>query len=148
MKHRKEMSLLFLAVFIDLVGFGMVIPILPFAAEQYGADGFTLGIFVASFSLMQFIFSPIWGNLSDKIGRRPVIIIGLFGSVLSFLVFGLSTSLAMLFASRILSGIFTAATLPTAQAYMADITEEKDRARAFGLIGMAFGLGFIFGPAI
>ncbi len=148
MKHRKEMSLLFLAVFIDLVGFGMVIPILPFAAEQYGADGFMLGIFVASFSLMQFIFSPIWGNLSDRIGRRPVIIIGLFGSVLSFLVFGLSTSLAMLFASRILSGIFTAATLPTAQAYMADITEEKDRAKAFGLLGMAFGLGFIFGPAL
>ncbi len=148
MQNKKQLSLLFLAIFIDLVGFGMVIPILPFAAERFGADGFMLGIFVASFSLMQFIFSPFWGTLSDKIGRRPVILIGLLGGSVSFLVFGLSQNLELLFISRILSGIFTAATLPTVQAYIADLTAEKDRARGFGFINMAFGLGFIFGPAI
>jgi MFS family permease len=129
MKNKKQIALIFLAVFIDLVGFGMVIPVLPFAAEHYGADGFTLGIFVASFSLMQFLFSPLWGMLSDKMGRRPIILVGLLGSSISFLVFGLSTSLLMLFASRILSGIFTAATLPSVQAYMSDITSDKDRAK-------------------
>ncbi len=148
MQNKRQLSLLFLAIFIDLVGFGMVIPILPFAAERFGADGFMLGIFVASFSLMQFLFSPIWGTLSDKIGRRPVILTGLLGGSVSFLVFGLSQNLELLFISRILSGIFTAATLPTVQAYIADLTEEKDRARGFGFINMAFGLGFIFGPAI
>ena len=148
MQNKRQLSLLFLAIFIDLVGFGMVIPILPFAAEHYGADGLMLGIFVASFSLMQFLFSPIWGALSDKIGRRPVILVGLLGGSVSFLVFGLSTSLEMLFFSRILSGIFTAATLPTVHAYIADLTDDKDRVRGFGLINMAFGLGFIFGPAI
>ena len=145
MQNKKQVSLIFLAIFIDMIGFGIVIPILPFAAENFGADGFMLGIFVASFSLMQFIFSPLWGMLSDKVGRRPVILVGLLGSSLSFLVFGLSTNLFVLFASRILSGIFTAATLPTVQAYMADITSDKDRAKGFGLIGMAFGLGFGLG---
>lgn len=148
MKHKRQVALVLLAMFIDLVGFGMVIPILPFAAERFGADGFMLGIFVASFSLMQFLFAPVWGMLSDKVGRRPVILIGLLGGSISFLVFGLSTSLLMLFLSRVLSGIFTAATLPSVQAYMADITSDKDRARGFGLLGMAFGLGFVFGPAI
>lgn len=144
----KRMLLILLAIFIDLVGFGIVIPILPFAAERFGADGFTLGLFVASFSLMQFLFAPLWGSLSDKVGRRPVMLIGLLGGGASFFVFGLSTNLLMLFVSRLLSGVFTAATLPTAQAYMADITPPEQRARGFGLIGMAFGFGFIFGPAI
>jgi len=141
----KRLFLILLAIFIDLVGFGIVIPILPFAAEQFGADGFTLGLFVASFSLMQFLFAPLWGNMSDKVGRRPVMLIGLLGSCISFLVFGLATNLLILFVSRLLSGIFTAATLPTGQAYMADITPPEQRAKGFGLIGMAFGLGFIFG---
>lgn len=148
MKNKKPMLLLFLAVFIDLIGFGIIIPVLPFVAENFGANGFVLGIFVASFSLMQFIFAPFWGMLSDKVGRRPVMLIGILGTAISFIIFGLSTSLLMLFISRILNGAFTAASLPTAQAYIADITEPKDRAKAFGYLGVAFGLGFAFGPAL
>lgn len=148
MSNRKQMFLLFLAVFIDLVGFGIVIPILPFVAEKFGADSFTLGLFVASFSLMQFIFSPFWGMLSDKIGRRPVMLIGIAGTAISFFIFGLADSLLVLFISRVMQGIFTSASLPTAQAYIADITEPKDRAKYFGYLGMAFGLGFALGPAL
>ncbi len=148
MKNKRQMGLLFLAVFIDMVGFGMIVPVLPFIAENFGADGLMLGLLVASFSLMQFVFAPFWGMLSDKMGRRPVLLIGILGTSLSFLILGISQDLLLLFASRMLSGIFTAASLPTAQAYVADITEPKDRAKNYGLLGMAFGIGFAFGPAL
>lgn len=140
-------SIVFITVFIDLLGFGIIIPLMPFYAETFGANALTVGLLNTSFSLMQFLFAPFWGRLSDRIGRRPVILIGLFGSAVSYLLFGLATSLTLLFAARIAAGI-AGANIPTAQAYMADITTPENRARGMGIVGAAFGLGFIFGPAI
>jgi DHA1 family tetracycline resistance protein-like MFS transporter len=138
---------LFLTVFIHLVGFGLLLPLLPYYAETYGANGLAVGLLNTSFSLMQFFFSPIWGRLSDRIGRRPVILGSLIVTAVSYAVFGLSTSLPMLFASRILAGI-AGAVIPTTQAYIADTTTRAERTKGMGLVGAAFGLGFIFGPAI
>lgn len=143
-----KLAILFLTIFIDLLGFGLIIPALPFYAESFGASFITIGLLSASYSLMHFLFSPLWGRLSDQIGRRPVMLIGLAGSALAFLMFGLAKTLPMLFAARILAGILSSATLPTAQAYIADSTTIEDRAKGMGLIGAAFGLGFIFGPAV
>jgi MFS transporter, DHA1 family, tetracycline resistance protein len=140
-------AIVFVTVFIDLLGFGIIIPLMPFYAETFGATALTVGLLSTSFSLMQFLFAPFWGRLSDRIGRRPVILIGLFGSAVSYLLFGLATSLTLLFAARIAAGI-AGANIPTAQAYMADVTTPANRARGMGLVGAAFGLGFIFGPAI
>ncbi|MFX1537208.1 MAG: MFS transporter [Promethearchaeota archaeon] len=147
------LGVLFLAVFIDLLGFGIVIPLLPFWAESLGASPFIYGILVASYSAMQFIFAPLWGRISDSRGRRPVILVGLTGTIIGFGLLALTAlvftdSLLMLLISRLIGGIFTAATLPTSQAYIADTTTGKDRAKGFGLIGAAFGLGFAIGPAI
>jgi len=139
--------IVFLTVFIDLLGFGIIIPLLPFYAESFGATAFTVASLATSFSLMQFIFAPIWGRWSDRIGRRPIILMGLFGSFVSYLVFGLAGSLILLFGSRIFAGI-AGANIPTAQAVVADVTTPENRAKGMGLIGAAFGLGFIFGPAI
>lgn len=143
-----KLAILFLTIFIDLLGFGLIIPALPFYAESFGASFITIGLLSASYSLMHFLFSPLWGRLSDRIGRRPVMLVGLAGSALAFLMFGLSSTLVMLFAARILAGILSSATLPTAQAYIADTTSLEDRAKGMGLIGAAFGMGFIFGPAL
>jgi multidrug resistance protein len=140
-------TIVFLTVFIDLLGFGIIIPLLPFYAETFGASALMVGLLNTSFSLMQFLFAPFWGRLSDRIGRRPVILIGLAGSGVSYLLFGLATSLTLLFAARIAAGI-AGANIPTAQAYMADVTTPENRAKGMGLVGAAFGLGFIFGPAI
>ncbi len=137
----------FVTVFIDLLGFGIIIPLLPFYAETFGATGFTIGLLATSFSLMQFIFAPIWGRLSDRIGRRPIILLGLLGSCLSYLAFGLASTLPSLFMARIFAGI-AGANIPTAQAVVADLTRPENRAKGMGLVGAAFGLGFIFGPAI
>ncbi|HWI16909.1 MAG TPA: MFS transporter [Vicinamibacterales bacterium] len=138
---------IFVTVFIDLLGFGIIIPLLPFYAESFGASAFTIGLLGTSFSLMQFLFSPIWGRWSDKIGRKPIILVGLMGSCLSYLALALSTSLALVFVARIVGGI-AGANIPTAQAYIADVTTPENRARGMGMVGAAFGLGFIFGPAI
>ena len=137
----------FVTVFIDLLGFGIVIPLLPFYAERFGATAFTVGMLATSFSLMQFIFAPLWGRLSDRVGRRPIILIGLLGSSLAYLAFGLASTLTALFAARVFAGI-AGANIPTAQAVMADLTDPENRAKGMGLFGAAFGLGFIFGPAI
>ncbi len=142
-----SLSIIFLTVFIDLLGFGIIIPLLPFYAESFGATAFMVGLLSTSFSLMQFAFSPIWGRWSDKIGRRPIILIGLAGSGLSYVALALADSLALVFAARILGGI-AGANIPTAQAYIADVTTPENRAKGMGLIGAAFGMGFIFGPAI
>ena len=139
--------IIFITVFIDLLGFGIIIPLLPFYAESFGASALTIGLLGTSFSLMQFVFSPIWGRWSDKIGRKPIILLGLMGSCLSYLTLALATSLPMLFVARIIGGI-AGANIPTAQAYIADVTTPENRAKGMGMVGAAFGLGFIFGPAI
>jgi DHA1 family tetracycline resistance protein-like MFS transporter len=139
--------IILVTVFIDLLGFGIIIPLLPFYAESFGASAFTIGLLGTSFSLMQFLFSPVWGRWSDRIGRKPIILVGLMGSCLSYLGLALSTSLTFLFIARIVGGI-AGANIPTAQAYIADVTTPENRARGMGMVGAAFGLGFIFGPAI
>jgi multidrug resistance protein len=139
--------IVFVTVFIDLLGFGIIIPLLPFYAETFGATAFTVGLLATSFSLMQFIFAPIWGRVSDRVGRRPIILLGLIGSCLSYFGFGMASTLTALFAARIFAGI-AGANIPTAQAVVADLTTPENRAKGMGLVGAAFGLGFIFGPAI
>jgi MFS family permease len=143
---------IFLTVFIDLLGFGMVLPLLPIYADQFTVDpaGWQLGLLMASFSAMQFLFAPLWGRLSDHVGRRPVILLGLLASVVFYTLFGIATvwqSLPLLFVSRIGAGI-AGATIPTAQAYIADVTSLQHRSRGMAIIGMAFGLGFTFGPLL
>ncbi|HEV7682411.1 MAG TPA: MFS transporter [Pyrinomonadaceae bacterium] len=146
---RSPLVVIFTTVFIDLVGFGIVIPVLPFYAEgtQFGATPRTVGLLFASYSAMQLIFSPVLGRLSDKHGRRPVLLISIIGTGIGFLILGFATTLWMLFVGRILDGI-TGGNISTAQAYIADITTKENRAKGMGLIGAAFGLGFVFGPAI
>jgi DHA1 family tetracycline resistance protein-like MFS transporter len=146
---RSPLVVIFTTVFIDLVGFGIVIPVLPFYAEgsRFNATPRTVGLLFASYSVMQLIFSPILGRLSDKYGRRPVLLISIIGTGIGFLILGFATTLWMLFVGRILDGI-TGGNISTAQAYIADITTKEDRAKGMGLIGAAFGLGFVFGPAI
>jgi multidrug resistance protein len=139
--------IIFITVFIDLLGFGIIIPLLPFYAESFGASAFAIGLLGTSFSLMQFLFSPIWGRWSDRVGRKPIILVGLLGSCLSYVTMALAGSLALLFVARIVGGI-AGANIPTAQAYIADVTTPENRAKGMGMVGAAFGLGFIFGPAI
>src|SRR5688572_8498555 len=138
---------LFLTVFIDLLGFGIAVPVLAFCAKQYGASGATLGWILGSFSLMQFFFSPMWGRLSDCIGRRPVIVISLCGLVIGFLTFAFASSVAALFAARIISGI-ASASIPAAQAYISDSTDDTNRAKGMATLHLAFGLGLVLGPPI
>lgn len=147
------LAIIFLTVFIDLVGFGIVLPLLPIYSQKFGASGFLIGLIMASYSLMQFIFAPIWGRLSDRIGRRPVLLVSTAYAALSYTVFAAAAgmegtvALAILLGSRVIAGV-CGANITVAQAYIADITTREDRSRKMGLIGMAFGLGFIFGPAI
>ena len=146
---RSPLLVIFITVFIDLVGFGIVIPVLPYYAEgtRFGATPRGVGLLFASYSVMQFIFSPVLGRLSDKYGRRPVLLISLLGTSLGFFVMGFATTLWMLFLGRIIDGI-SGGNISTAQAYIADVTTPENRAKGMGLIGAAFGLGFVFGPAI
>lgn len=143
----RPLTILFLTVFLDLVGFGIVIPLLPLYAEEFGASPVAVTWLVAVYSLMQFAVAPWWGQLSDRRGRRPILLIGLFGSGASYLMFGLAGTLGGLFLARILAGVM-GANVGVAQAYIADVTSPRERARGMGMIGAAFGLGFIFGPVI
>src|ERR1700741_879763 len=147
--RRSPLIVIFTTVFIDLVGFGIVIPVLPFYAEgtAFNATPRTVGFLFASYSIMQLIFSPILGRLSDKHGRRPVLFLSIIGTGIGFLILGFAKTIWLLFAGRILDGI-TGGNISTAQAYIADITTKENRAKGMGMIGAAFGLGFIFGPAI
>jgi len=144
---RVRMSILFLTVFVDLIGFGIILPLLPFYADRFGASGTVIGGLVVSYSLAQLLFAPLWGRLSDRFGRRPILIVGLLGSAVSYLLFAYANSLSALFLSRVMAGI-GGANIPVAQAYVADITPPERRAGGMGLIGAAFGLGFIVGPAL
>ncbi|MGE5237022.1 MAG: MFS transporter [Acidobacteriota bacterium] len=144
---RRALSTLFVIVFTDLIGFGIVIPLLPLYAEHYRPTPWAFGLLMAAYSAMQFLFAPLLGRLSDRVGRRPVLVVSLIGSVCGYLLFAAAHSLAALFASRIIAGI-AGANIATAQAVIADITTAKERARGMGLIGAAFGLGFIAGPAL
>ena len=143
----RPLLIIFLTIFVNLVGFGIIIPLLPFYAETFGASPLVIGLLFAVFSLCQLLAAPALGDLSDRYGRRPILIFSLAGTVVSFVMLALAHSVAMLFAARIVDGL-SGGNISTARAYVADITEPKDRARAYGLIGAAFGLGFILGPAL
>jgi len=145
----KPLIIIFMTVFIDLVGFGIVIPALPYyvESETFRATPFEIGILFASYSLMQFVFSPVLGSLSDKYGRRPVLFFSIIGSAIGYLFIGFAFALWMVFVGRIVAGI-TGGNISTAQAYIADVTTKENRAKGMGLFGAMFGLGFIFGPAI
>ena len=146
---RSPLLVIFITVFIDLVGFGIVIPVLPYYASgnHFGATPREVGLLFASYSIMQLVFAPVLGRLSDKHGRRPILLISLLGTSLGFLILGFATTLWMLFLGRIIDGI-SGGNISTAQAYIADVTTTENRAKGMGLIGAAFGLGFVFGPAI
>src|SRR4051812_3506265 len=144
---KTSLAVLFLTVFIDLIGFGMVIPFLSFYAREYGASGTTVGMVVGIYSIMQFFFAPVWGRMSDRIGRRPVILISLTASCAGYFLFAFSRSLTLLFLSRIVAGA-GGANIGTAQAYIADKTTPENRAKGMGIIGAAFGMGFILGPPL
>jgi DHA1 family multidrug resistance protein-like MFS transporter len=146
--NRRQIIILFFTLVVVMLGFGMVIPILPFLIESLGASGSELGLLMATFALMQLIFSPVWGSLSDRIGRKPVLTIGVFGFGITMVLFGLSTQLWMLFAARALSGILSSATLPTSMAYIGDSTSEEERGGGMGVIGAAMGLGMVLGPGL
>ena len=154
MERKPSLLVVFLTVFIDLIGFGIVVPLVPIYSRHYGAGGWLIGAIIASFSAMQFVFSPIWGRLSDRHGRRPILLISTAGAALSYVLFAVGSgfenhtlALWALLVSRVFAGAF-AGNITVAQAYIADITPPENRSKRMGLIGMAFGLGFIFGPAI
>ena len=137
---------LFLVLFVVSVGFGLVIPLLPLIARQYQASAFMIGTMTAGYSIVQFLFSPMWGQLSDRIGRKPVLVVGITGLSISFLVMGFAHSFWGLLVGRVLGGFLGSATLPAAQAMAAELSGQKSRASAMGLMGAAFGTGFIVGP--
>lgn len=154
MKRHPSVLIIFLTVFIDLIGFGIVVPLVPVYSKHYQASGWMIGVIIASFSAMQFVFSPIWGRWSDRHGRRPILLLSTAGAALSYALFAFGSGLEnhaaalwTLLLSRVFAGI-CGGNITVAQAYIADITPPEDRSRRMGLIGMAFGLGFIFGPAL
>jgi MFS family permease len=145
--RKASLGTLFLTVFLDLLGFGLVIPFLPGVARQLGASDFVATLPAVAYSLMQFLFIPIWGRLSDRIGRRPVLLWSIAATAAGMTMLGLAHSLVLLFVARFWSGIATA-NIAVAQAYIADVTPPERRARGMGIIGMGFGLGFIIGPFV
>jgi MFS transporter, DHA1 family, tetracycline resistance protein len=144
---RARLAVLFATVFIDLLGFGIVIPFLPLYAQRLHVTATGIGLILSSYSLMQLLFAPLLGGLSDHYGRRPIIMLGLLGSSISYLIYGFATSFTLLLTSRAVHGA-CAGTVATAQAYVADTTTESERAHGMGMIGAAFGLGFVLGPAL
>ncbi|HEY8965132.1 MAG TPA: MFS transporter, partial [Candidatus Methylacidiphilales bacterium] len=138
---------LFLIVFIDLIGFGLMMPLLPYFGRDFGATGAMIGWLIGVFSFMQFFCAPIWGRLSDRVGRRPILLVSLAGSAVSYVLLGLAHSYPLLLAARVLAGI-CAANIAVANAYVADITTKENRSKGMGMIGAAFGIGFVFGPVL
>lgn len=147
MKRQASLGILFLVVFVDLLGFGMVIPVMPIYAEHLGASEAATGWLSTGYSLMQFVFAPVWGRLSDRVGRRPVLLVSIAMTAVAFLLYGLAATFAVLLVSRLFAGAATA-NIAIAQAYVADVTPPEGRAKGMGMIGAAFGLGFVFGPAV
>jgi DHA1 family tetracycline resistance protein-like MFS transporter len=151
--RKPSLFVIFLTVFVDLIGFGIVLPLLPIYSRNFEAQGITIGLIMAAYSVMQFVFAPIWGRLSDRIGRRPVLLVSTAAAAASYAVFALGSKeqgtlgLWILLASRLLAGV-CGANITVAQAYIADISPPDQRSKRMGLIGMAFGLGFVFGPGI
>lgn len=148
MVKRKSTFVLFSSLFLIMLGFGIIIPVLPYYSRDLGATSLHLGLLMAAYSLMQFIFAPIWGGLSDRWGRKPVLLIGLGGFALSLFIFGLANALWVLFAARILGGMLSSAAMPTVMAVISDTTTEGERAQGMGMVGAAMGMGMIFGPAV
>lgn len=144
--NQRALALVYATIFLDVLGLGVLIPVLPYYAQQYRTDALTVGLLSAAFSIAQFTASPFLGALSDRVGRRPVILINIFGSSLAYFLFGWANTLWLLMLARVLEGI-TGGSISTAQAYIADVTPPEDRMKRFGLIGAVFGLGFIIGPA-
>ena len=141
----RPLLVVFFTVFLDLLGFGLILPLQPLLAERLGASALEVGALMTTYSAMQLLFAPLWGRLSDRVGRRPVLLVSILGSVGSMVIFANATALPWLFAARTFAGIFNA-NLGTAQAYVADVTTPETRARGMGFMGMAFGLGFVLGP--
>ena len=146
--QRRNLVLLYFTLAVILLGFGVVIPLEAFLVDQFGASGQELGLLISLFALFQLIFAPIWGALSDQFGRKPLLIVGALGNALALLMFGFATKLWMLFAARALNGLFSAATLPTAMAFISDSTSKEDRGGGMGVIGAAMGTGMVLGPGL
>lgn len=142
---RRPIVVIFITIFIDMLGFGIIIPILPIFSKELGAENYQVGLIAMSYPIMNFLFAPFWGSLSDRYGRRPIILVSVFLTTLAYLIFSQAANLWILLLSRTLSGIGSA-NLSVAQAYVADISSPQERARSMGMIGAAFGLGFIIGP--
>ncbi len=145
--NKSQLAIIFFTVFLYLVGFGVVIPIIPLLSKNFGATALQTGLLLSVYSLMQFLFSPFWGRLSDRMGRRPILLFCLLGEGLSYILFAWARSLEWLFVARLLAGFF-GASLSTASAYISDITPKHERSKGMALIGAAFGLGFVVGPAL
>jgi DHA1 family multidrug resistance protein-like MFS transporter len=145
---RKNLGILSFTLVVVMLGFGMVIPVFPFYIERMGAGGSAFGFLVATAAITELIFGPLWGSISDRVGRKPILMVGMLGYSLSMVLFGLSTELWMLFASRALSGVLSAATLATAMAYIGDSTSARERGGGMGALGGAAGLGIILGPGL
>jgi len=147
MKKSPQLYIVYFTVFLDLLGFGILIPLLPYVAESYNVSKIEIGFLMASYSLAQFIFSPIWGRLSDRIGRRPIILLSLLGSSSGYLLFALADSMTMLFVARIIAGC-ASGNISAAQAIVADTLPPEERTKGMGMIGASIGLGFMLGPAL
>jgi DHA1 family multidrug resistance protein-like MFS transporter len=146
--QRRNLILLYFTLAVILLGFGVIIPLEAFLVDQFGASGQELGALISLFALCQLLFSPVWGSISDSMGRKPILIVGAVGNALSLVMFGLSTQLWMLFVARALGGIFSAATMPTALAFIGDSTSKEDRGGGMGVIGAAMGTGMVLGPGL
>jgi DHA1 family tetracycline resistance protein-like MFS transporter len=144
---KRSLSTIFIIVFVDLLGFSLILPLLPYYAETFGANPTQVGLLVAVYAAAQFLGAPLLGRLSDRLGRKPVLMVSIFGTFVGFILLGVARSLLILFLSRLLDG-FTGGNISVAQAYISDVTDEKSRAKGLGLLGAAFGIGFIIGPAV
>lgn len=148
MNNRRNVLILSFTLVVVMIGFGMVMPIFPFYIERLGAGGLELGLLLASYAIMRLIFAPFWGTISDRVGRKPILMLGVLGYGITMVMFGLATQLWMLFSARVLSGVLSSATTPTSMAYISDNTSEEERGAGMGTLGAAMGLGMILGPGL